>query len=121
MIRSISPILALFFSITTAAQQPGDLDSTFAVNGKLVLMEDTGTVAEIASLADGKMLLMVFDGSTTKILRRNYDGSPDTTFASSGVLTIPWIARRMLVDANERIYVIGNAVVDGIRAPLRTA
>ena len=114
MIRSISFILALFSSLAIVAQQPGDLDSSFAVNGKLVLMEDTGTVAEIASLADGKMLLMVFDGSTTKILRRNYDGSPDTTFASSGVLTIPWIARRMLVDADERIYVIGNAIMDGI-------
>ena len=57
---------------------------------------------------------MVSNGVTSRIIRRELDGSADSTFGSDGELFWPRHIRRMLVDENDRIYLVGNTATQGI-------
>jgi uncharacterized delta-60 repeat protein len=79
----------------------GDLDRTFGTRGIVPLDAAAG---DLVVRSDGKFLLNV-----AGVIRRfNSDGSPDTTFANSGVLDPSMGVAGLAIDANGRLVVGGG-------------
>ncbi len=91
MTRPILYLLLLILVATTGHAQDGLLDSTFADNGILKADVAVGneTIHEILEQPDGKLLTVMSsrypEGFDIQLVRLNYDGSLDTTFADRGV------------------------------------
>lgn len=64
----------------------GQLDSTFGEGGKTTVTEDRGCThaADMAMLADGRILVTVPSPSSTTIKRLQHDGAPDLSFGPQG-------------------------------------
>jgi len=85
-------LLAAFASPLLAhAQNPGDLDTTFSGDGKLVLGQYTAC-GVIGVQPDLKILIVASfvdsSGNHYRIIRLTEDGGIDSTFANNGVLSI---------------------------------
>jgi uncharacterized delta-60 repeat protein len=97
----------------------GSLDTTFNGTGKMTVAVASGTnqVSALALTADGKVLVGGFapgTGSPMALVRVNADGTLDSTFGSSGVLTViggagPSQVTAIQVLASGKILVGGNA------------
>lgn len=95
MKKLILTITAAASILTTNAQTPGDLDATFGIGGYAMTdnYQNTGEVFwDLAVLADDKIVHVGYtdDGNDTDVLVTKFlaDGTPDSTFASDGVLVI---------------------------------
>ncbi|MBQ0943041.1 hypothetical protein KAK07_06815 [Ideonella sp. 4Y16] len=102
----------------------GSLDTSFGQDGMVVL--DTGltesTAMHLAVLADGGVVVVghggtLLDGADADsfAIRLGADGSLDTQFGNGGVALLPVssgqdIARQVLVDAQGRVLIVGDAV-----------
>ena len=86
-------ILMMAFSMCVAA--PGDLDTSFNGNGKLILdlPGDSGWIRDIALQADGKIVAVGWLDTLNPaqagfiIIRLNADGSFDPSFGQGGIVT----------------------------------
>src|SRR5436190_6208606 len=86
---------SLFFAAASMAQNPGDLDSTFSEDGKLVLdtvVLGTGRTVAVNARPSGGLLVMVQSVisqlSHNRLFALLDDGTLDTTFGSAGLLDI---------------------------------
>jgi len=77
------------------AQQPGDLDSTFGINGRVTLAIGTSNshAASMAMQSNGKIVVAgsarggIPTGEDFALARFNQNGTPDTSFGSDGIVT----------------------------------
>ena len=113
----------------------GDLDPTFGSGGKVLLPDHSGSiyykVNATAVQSDDKILLAGFAGSdlnhpSTFFLERvNSDGSVDTSFGTSGVVTtsLPGVAfaNSVIVQSNGEIVLGGTDEPDGTPATAQFA
>ncbi|MCS0630296.1 putative Ig domain-containing protein [Telluria mixta] len=103
----------------------GTLDTGFSGDGKLPVVAGTGTVGlteAMALQADGKILVggSVYTQNTNSMLliRYNADGSLDTSFNSTGTVTlrsdvgVPYSAAAIAVQKDGKILAVGNAPTD---------
>ncbi len=97
MQRIITIGVLYLFIVSVASAQAGDLDSTFAVNGlfqgNMSGNQDSG--ADVVTQPDGKILAL-FSGDYPNsggfdigVVRLNYNGSIDSSFAVNGVYHYP--------------------------------
>jgi hypothetical protein len=103
-------ILFLFFcmdALNIAAQQSVELDSTFAVNGKLILAEH-GAVVEIVPAGNSIYVLAKNGTNASVVLKLHPDGQLDTTFAEQGKLLLPYAVKRLFVRADGQLITVGN-------------
>ncbi|MDQ3100416.1 MAG: delta-60 repeat domain-containing protein, partial [Bacteroidota bacterium] len=108
-------IVAVFLIIAAPsifAQQPGDLDSSFAGNGKFSIAGDR-SVQEIITLPDGKILLMANNTTSIELMRLNESGTIDTLFAQNGSLIVPGIGLRLFRRFDGKIILVRNAAESG--------
>ncbi|HMS43170.1 MAG TPA: delta-60 repeat domain-containing protein, partial [Pyrinomonadaceae bacterium] len=100
----------------------GSLDTTFDGDGATII--PIGNAAEfalgVAIQADGKIIAAGFSNNGANndfaVVRRNADGSPDTTFDGDGKLTTPIgtsvdSANGVEIQADGKIVVVGRAVI----------
>lgn len=100
----------------------GSLDTTFDGDGAAII--PIGNAAEFANSvaiqADGKIIAAGFSNNGANndfaVVRRNADGSPDTTFDGDGRLTTPIgtsvdSANGVAIQADGKIVVVGRAVI----------
>ncbi|MEO8591003.1 MAG: hypothetical protein ABI432_16615 [Flavobacteriales bacterium] len=119
---------ALLFTAVNMAQNPGDLDSTFSEDGKLVL--DTlsiGTgLVKVASTADGKLLVAILDvepsDSSVHLMRLEDSGALDTTFGTGGYVHLYHSSGSdalvdLLIQSDGRIILLGR--FNGLASLLR--
>ena len=122
--RSIVPLLsfvtALIFSSaivpSTIGQQPGDLDPTFGVDGKLT--DWTGPARGVAIQPDGRIVVVGGPHDNLfqfKVARYDPDGTPDTTFGGgTGRVTTEFgehygFAERVVIQPDGKIVVAGSS------------
>jgi uncharacterized delta-60 repeat protein len=118
-------VLALALAVSTAATLvtvasavPGDLDSSFSGNGKLVTNVSPGyEYAEgVAIQADGKIVAV--GGAAGKrnyqfaLVRYNGDGTRDASFGGDGIVTTPFLggsfAQDVAIQPDGKIVVAGQ-------------
>jgi len=92
MIKMVASFIVLFTALNgLIAQQPGDLDSTFGINGIVTTHFQVGDEAyDVAIQPDGKIVAAgTASGNprTWALARYNPDGSLDNTFGSGGKVT----------------------------------
>ena len=76
-------VAATFFKINSACAQPGTLDSTFGVNGK-VTTSVSGYSGDLALQPDGKIVATGVEGNVVKIARSQTNGNSDSSFGVNG-------------------------------------
>jgi uncharacterized delta-60 repeat protein len=117
---SLLTLSVLFFAPTWAAAQAGSLDPSFG-NGGIVTTDfgdqingNKASAAAIAIQSDGKILVCGGVPSSTgfpvaAVERYNTDGSVDTSFGSSGIVTTPQLAvpSAITLQADGKIVVAG--------------
>ncbi len=92
MKKTLSIVLCLFINYIYA-QSPGDLDSAFGINGKVMTVFGNGSICYSNLIQnDGKMLAagvvsQTATGNDFSVVRYNTDGSLDTTFGTTGIVT----------------------------------
>ncbi len=115
-----SIILISIASFTIFAQNsPGDLDSTFDFDGKVVTDINMGidAAADVAVQADNKIVAVGFSEDsnefiTTVLVRYNTDGSLDTSFGQGGIVNISLgtessAARAVAIQPDGKIVIAG--------------
>ncbi|HYV95357.1 MAG TPA: T9SS type A sorting domain-containing protein [Chitinophagales bacterium] len=90
--KSLSTIFFITIFSVAAFGQDGTLDSTFGINGKIMIpflaYPPAGCTSE-ALQPDGKILIAGYDTSLSCILMRlNSDGSPDYSFGNNSYTTL---------------------------------
>ena len=92
---------------------PGELDTTFGASGRADV-EGAGWVAELAALADGRVLAGANVGGEALVARFTSAGQLDTSFGEQGLARVPHPAgfsdelRRILVLSDGRIVISGE-------------
>ena len=118
IVFTLTVALALF-TISKLSAQPGTLDSSFGVNGKVTTTN--GNNAAIARQPDGKILVVGTmgnfdpDGFHSAISRYTTNGSVDSTFGVNGKVEtyfdsgryLGFIATSLLIQPDEKILVGG--------------
>jgi uncharacterized delta-60 repeat protein len=111
-------------AVTCATPAPnGSLDPSFGSAGKVAsniafMTSAVDARMGIALQADGRILLV----GGLKLARFNGDGTPDTSFGSAGVVTVPFngspydMAQGVAVQTDGRIVVVGTMSVGGTTA-----
>src|SRR5215204_633063 len=110
--------IGLFAFFQTVSAAPGDLDTTFSQDGKIVQQFGRGhyDVGRAAALqADGKIVVVgtVADGylAVCGIVRYNPDGTLDTTFDVDGKafvqITHRWTCRAVTIQPDGKIVTVG--------------
>lgn len=112
MDRCILLLFVLLCAGHSKAQQPGDLDSSFAVNGKFAIDGDL-SVKEIISLTDGKILVMATNVNSTTIYRLEENGSLDPTFGQTGSIVVNSVGVRLFYRYDSRIILVSNEYPSG--------
>ena len=112
--RRLLPVLAsaavLGGAVALAVADPGDLDPTFGVEGRVVGPAE-GTIAALAVDPDGNL---VAAGTDFRIARYRPDGSPDESFGSGGIVETPFVdtldrgAEAVVVHPDGRIVAAGH-------------
>ncbi len=113
LILTLALILTFAWTTLAHAGGPGDLDPTFGGTG--VVTTSIGTYASGRSIAiqpDGKIALTGYSESGLPLVRYNEDGSLDTTFNGTGVLTTDIdsddeISDSIIIQANGKIIAAG--------------
>ncbi len=84
----VSILLLLVLKIASA--QPGILDPTFGIDGKISLHPDftTDRAKDIALTNDGKILLLSYSAGGNYLLRLKAGGILDSSFGNQGKLQI---------------------------------
>lgn len=116
MIKKILTLGLILFS-SSIYSQAGTLDSTFGTSGKVLtnLSSNNEEGRGVAIQADGKIVVAgyasVTNGYDFAVLRYNTDGTIDTTFGNSGVVTLNVsnydLAYAVKISADNKIYVAG--------------
>lgn len=101
---------------------PGDLDSTFATNGRIEINE-RGTANSITSDKDGKLILVSQISDRFRLSRYLVDGTKDGSFAEKtwnfedGDQSAP---TRVLLQDDGKIVIIGDSLKAGVWRPAVT-
>ena len=114
--RALFLLPLLFLMPMSVVAGPGDLDSAFGNFGKVITSPDGSNQTwgnGIAVQADGKIVMSGDAGATPNsimVVRYNADGSPDSSFASNGVILIPFAGiqiqnARVVIQADGKIVV----------------
>ncbi len=94
----------------------GDRDTTFGVNGDLIL--SSGVVRQLALQSDGKIVIAGYTGISTNfdfyVIRLNSNGGLDTSFNGTGVVIVDFrgttdFARAVAVQTDGKIVVGGSS------------
>ncbi|MBL8009139.1 MAG: hypothetical protein JNJ64_00920, partial [Flavobacteriales bacterium] len=101
--------LAMGGTLVCRAQQPGMLDTTFAGQGKL-LLPGFGPVVDLELDSMGRILALTSSGSNSILIRLTASGQLDSTFGSFGSVICPNAPRRVLIQTDARILLLGNQV-----------
>lgn len=101
---------------------PGDLDRTFAIDGRIEISE-RGTANSITSDQDGKLILVSQIGDRFRLSRYLVDGAKDDSFGETtrnfedGDQSAPM---RVLLQEDGKILVIGDSLKAGVMRPAVT-
>ncbi len=108
---------ALFCCLTSVAQQPGDLDTTFSGDGKLTIA-GFGQARSLAMQPDGKIMVLtsVTDsmGDQLAVVRLSGSGLLDSSYAMNGVRTFsgaPSQASAVWCQPDSRLLIVGATTV----------
>lgn len=127
MLRTIIRLIFFWTSLLLAgashlAANPGDLDTTFGTNGKVItdIAAATDQVAAIALQADGKIVAAGVSSSDFAVARYNPDGSLDPSFGTGGITTydfdgFPDRARALAIQQDGKIVVVGESNVNALQ------
>jgi uncharacterized delta-60 repeat protein len=118
---SLLAMVVSMLAFTIALAAPGDLDTTFSGDGKVITDISGGredTLHEIALQTDGKIVVVGYRDDPVRVLdfavvRYNPDGSLDTTFSGDGKLLTNFGAIEYAEDV--AIQSDGKIVVGGSR------
>lgn len=100
-------------------KSPGDLDKTFAIDGRIEIAQ-RGTANAIASDKSGGLILAVQENNRFVVSRYLEDGAKDPAFQETianfvdGDISIPV---RILVQEDGNIILIGSSIKDRIQSP----
>ena len=117
-------VLLLVVAVPSAGAAPGDLDSGFSSDGKL--LTDIGTTDSgraVAIQSDGKIVVagyaLMGSDDDFAVARYGSDGALDGTFSSDGLTTIDFdnkneSAYAVAIQTDGKIVVAGRAATDGM-------
>jgi len=118
--KLLSLIIVILLTTTFAIAQPGSLDQTFGINGKIIGSNVTKIFSSsigdeklgVALQTDGKILVT---NSTTQfsVSRFNPDGTPDTSFGANGVASTVIIDGKSCIANTIAVQPDGKIVVGG--------
>ncbi len=106
----------------------GSPDTSFGTNG-LVVTVSAGSTEAVGSLAlqeDGKIVIAGTSGNDFAVARYNSDGSLDTTFGSTGIVTTAFTdllpsgissANDLVIRADGKIVLLGNVIIPPVVIP----
>ncbi|HEX5153583.1 MAG TPA: T9SS type A sorting domain-containing protein [Parafilimonas sp.] len=94
---------ARFYFLLTRLNTDGSLDPSFANNGKNSKGSQTGIA--VATLNDDKIIVLT-DNSSLKQFSK--DGIADTLFGNKGKVSVPFKAKAIAVQSNNKIIVVGT-------------
>jgi uncharacterized delta-60 repeat protein len=116
--KVIAGLLSVFLFSLNAAANPGDLDTTFDTDGKvLTMIGNSSRGDDMAVQADGKIVVVGTNLLNTSnydvvLARYNTDGSLDTSFGTGGTLqvmeAIHQIAAGVAIRPDGKIIVVGQ-------------
>ena len=109
--------LVLFLGVMTGAHAaPGDLDTSFSGDGKIVETAQASSFANaVAIQADGKIVVAGSRGGDLLVARYNTNGTLDTTFSGDGIVVTDFggsgtdSANAVAIQSDGKIVVAGNA------------
>jgi uncharacterized delta-60 repeat protein len=112
-----------FTSVNTCYSQPGTLDNSFDLDGKVItpIGAADDRITEIAVQADGKILAVGFSDNGTDhdfvLVRYNTDGSLDNTFDLDGKVITDFSggndhAASLVIQSDGKILVVGESSYD---------
>ncbi|HYV92822.1 MAG TPA: T9SS type A sorting domain-containing protein [Chitinophagales bacterium] len=87
---AILHLASLLTFIANGFAQPGNLDSSFGINGKVTTAVCTNSNASSVALqSDGKIVAAGGSLDCISLIRYNSDGSLDSSFGTNGIVTTP--------------------------------
>lgn len=112
----LASFLLLLSIVTSAHAAPGDLDTTFSGDGKIVESALASSFANaVAIQADGKIVVAGSLGGDFVVARYNRNGTLDTTFSGDGIVVTDFggsgtdSANAIAIQSDGKIVVAGNA------------
>jgi uncharacterized delta-60 repeat protein len=109
-------IFLLLGIVTSAHAAPGDLDTTFSGDGKIVESALASSFANaVAIQADGKIVVAGSVGGDFIVARYNRNGTLDTTFSNDGIVVTDFggsgsdSANAVAIQSDGKIVVAGQA------------
>jgi uncharacterized delta-60 repeat protein len=114
-------LLIVAMAALPAQAAAGDLDTTFGNGGTVItIMPNKGWGNQIAIQPDGKLVVAGFNGkdpvTDMAVVRYNTDGSLDTTFGGTGIVTTDFggqdYARAIALQADGKIIAAGSGGVN---------
>ena len=121
---ALAAVALLVVAVPSAEASPGDLDTSFSSDGKL--LTDIGTTDSgraVAIQADGKIVIAGYarmgSDDDFAVARYESDGGLDTTFSSDGLTTIDFDDKNesgyaVAIQSDGKIVVAGRAATDGM-------
>lgn len=107
-----------FWSYRCIAQQPGDLDNSFGIGGKVAMPDALWT--DVAVQADGR-IVVVSDIVARYVARYKVDGTLDSTFGTAGIDTIKigsamqFTCNAIGIQPDGKILVVGGTIVGNVK------
>ena len=114
--RAVTSALILIGIAAAAEAAPGNLDTSFSGDGKVVESSLAPSHAgAVAVQADGKIVIAGSTGNDFAVLRYHRNGTPDSSFGGNGLVVTPFgssvsndVANAVAIQANGRIVVAGS-------------
>ncbi len=114
--RALASVLVLIGLAGAAQAAPGNLDTGFSSDGKIVESSLAPShVGSVAIQADGKIVAVGSTGNDFAVLRYHRNGTPDTSFGGNGLVVTPFgtsvsndVANAVAIQADGRIVVAGS-------------
>ncbi|MBK6541081.1 MAG: hypothetical protein IPG10_07340 [Flavobacteriales bacterium] len=99
--------LGMGWGADCVAQQPGELDTTFADQGKLVITT-LGPVTDIQVDDLGRIYALSSSNGVWALMRLSSSGELDTNFADQGILSSTTALIRVLVQSDRRLILLSG-------------
>ena len=125
----LSSLILSLAVVTGAHAAPGDLDTSFSGDGRIVETALSSSFANaIAIQADGKIVVVGSLGGDFLVARYNVNGTRDTTFSGDGIVVTDFgsssgtdSALAVAIQGDGKIVVAGNAGLGGNNARVGVA
>ena len=112
--RALAACLIVLGVAATAQAAPGDLDTSFSTDGKIVETALAPShAAAVAIQPDGKIVAVGSTGTTFAVLRYNRNSTPDAGFGTNGLVVTTFgtseeAANALAIQSDGRIVVAGS-------------